>query len=187
MQSGHIVTMIDACLERLQAARQLLSSLRDTPVVEDLLRSSAARTTKTTKKVRPAIATKKKRRDELTASLFDPPSVPVVTAPAPVLAEPIHRNPVVVAPVTAAVLPQPIASVPKVRTAEPRRRKPEAPVRGLAVNVPTGPVFIPASQVRKEVADKKTGSLAERTAKQADSMPLTAEMLAQRWIQSADL
>jgi len=191
MQHGHIVDMIDACLERLHAARRLLTPSRGSLAIEDLLHVSANNRAETKKKVRPAIGIKKKRRDELTASLFSeaPEPAAAIPVPSPIVPAPV-RLVAVAAPVVKVVVKQSTASTPRKPSAEPRvvvaapRKKALAPASALVHHVPAQPVFIPAAQVRKE----HTQTQAVKTAaKQPEAMPLTAELLARRWIQSADL
>ncbi len=179
--------MIDSCLERLHAARRLLSTHARSSVVEDLLQATEARIAKTKKKVRPQISTKKKRRDELTTSLFAP--TPELEAATP---EPTPNVEVVQdAPAQEAIAKQPdVVAAPRprlvARATPTPRRKPAPQISALVGHVPSGPVFIPAAQMREKEAQKQAASLAERTSsREAESTPLTAELLAQRWIQSA--
>jgi hypothetical protein len=182
MQYGHIVAMIDACLERLQAARKLLSTPSHNAVAEALLKTSQDHVA-TTKKVRPAIGIKKVRKEELIASLFDlPPAVepapvqPVVQAAIPTVTRVVSSRE------AAATAQRPVAEI---QIAMPALRRKHTPLPSALVSpVPTGPVFIPAAQVR-ENTQKRVEAKVERTpAAKAAASPLTAEMLAKRWLQS---
>ncbi|SFS02764.1 hypothetical protein SAMN05421771_0709 [Granulicella pectinivorans] len=191
MQYGHIIAMIDACLERLHAARKLLSTPYHNAVVEVLHQTSKDQVVKT-KKVRPAIRIKKKRV-ELTPSLFT--STPEIEAAA-ALPEAPEASPmpvVVEAPVVAvtkvsasrAVVATAQRAVAEIQTAIPALRRKHVPLPSALVSpVPTGPVFIPAAQVRENTQKRAEAKVEQAPATKAASAPLTAEMLAKRWLQS---
>lgn len=196
MLHGHIVDMIDACLERLHTARRLLTPSRGSLAIEDLLKVSTNKSVETKKKVRPAIRIKKTRRDELTPNLFSEAPGPVAEASVPTpkthsvkassVAQHVAEAPwvekVVVQQTVVVAAPKAVAEDRAV-VAAPRKKTPP-PASALVHHVPAQPVFIPASQVRKEYTQTKAEKAA---ASQPAAAPLTAEMLARRWIQSADL
>jgi hypothetical protein len=82
------------------------------------------------------------------------------------------------------VTPASKSSAPRVRRASwprPVVAKPKpisSAITPLGGAVPTGPVFIPVAQVRQEKSQRTPEPAA------AAPTPLTAELLAQRWIQS---
>jgi hypothetical protein len=184
MEHSHIVAMIDSCLERLHAARRLLSTHSRKSAVEDLLEATEARIAQTKKKVRPKISTKRKRRDELTASLFAQHAEDVATTPEP----PPQAIALQAAPVADVVSKQAVVAAPRRRLAARQpstpvpRKKASPPVSALVGHVPAGPVFIPAAQVPQDRPKSRVESTPPR---HSESVPLTAELLAQRWIQNA--
>jgi hypothetical protein len=86
-----------------------------------------------------------------------------------------------------------MATVPpvvKVRTHRKRRALSKLSVTPLATPlggpVPMGPIFIPAEQIRQKQSRSRQGSVTERGAGGPPAVvPLTAELLTQRWIQGS--
>lgn len=188
MNHNHIVAMIDACLERLHAARRLLSNQKQSSVVDELLQSTDARMAPAKKKARPAIRNKKKQRDELTPELFAPN--PATGNPAPQIFTPAAE--VRAVPTVEVVPKQIIVAAPRKRsmarsmarppTPPAPHRKAAIPQSALVGHVPSGPVFIPAAQIPQERAKSRIENASTNL---PEAAPLTAELLAQRWIQSA--
>jgi len=195
MQYGHIVAMIDACLERLQAARKLLGTPYHHAVVEALHETSKTSKDQVvkTKKVRPAIRLKK-NKVELTPSLFA--SIPEIEAiavppraPEPAPMQRVAETPVAVVTkkvaASRAVVATAQRAVAEIQTALPALRRKHTPLPSALVSpVPTGPVFIPAAQVRENTQKRAEAKVEQAPATRAASAPLTAEMLAKRWLQS---
>jgi hypothetical protein len=82
-----------------------------------------------------------------------------------------------------------IPPLAKVRTQRKRRALGKLSVTSLATPlggfVPTGPIFIPAGLIRQKQSQSGQESVMERCASsQPATVPLTAELLTQRWIQS---
>jgi hypothetical protein len=81
----------------------------------------------------------------------------------------------------------PIPLVARVQTQRKRRALSKLTVTPLATPlgglVPTGPIFIPADQIRQKQSQSRQESVMERGASGPSAIvPLTAELLTQRWI-----
>jgi len=83
----------------------------------------------------------------------------------------------------------PIPLVARVPTKRKRRALSKLSVTPLATPlgglVPTGPIFIPADQIRQKQSQSRQESVMERGASSPSAIvPLTAELLTRRWIRS---
>ena len=74
-------------------------------------------------------------------------------------------------------------STPKAAAKSPAKAPAEATATALGGMVPAGPVFVPAEQIRLAQAQREQAQATEQKAEdRAAAAPLTAEMLAQKWL-----
>lgn len=153
MQFPHLLTLIDAELERLHEARSLLASLQHAPDPEAQMRFLAS------------------------AAVFEPEIEPAVAAerepvtPAPRSAEEVRA-------MGQSVPRRP----PRTRAARPKPPAP-AETRALGRPMQHGPIFVPAGRIQRApgTAPKVTGARGAGQAL-PEEMP-TAETLSRRWLQ----
>jgi hypothetical protein len=216
MQYAHILTLIDADLERLKKARILLTTpdsppkgtqkRAPNPPFRSKTLSTAARQKPAApalqidehevsqrKKARPAIRWKKPAASKLGAARLAKAPAPAASESALVLDDRIRQE----QPQgqRAQVVEEGVfgpATVPLGAGVQIRRKKrapskssvtpPATPLGGI---VPTGPIFIPAELIRQKQSQSRQESVMERGASGPPAIvPLTAELLTQRWIQS---
>jgi hypothetical protein len=207
MPYDHIVAQIDAYMERLVAARLLLTTL-DTSMrkvkvsalissVRSEMRKAPAPALRSreleaslSRKTKAAVSKKPgaKARSSAQLEIF---ATPAASEPAMIPDKLIGRES---AQPAEKILPAAAPTVRrrKIRALQPLQKRPVAnksvvagPATALGGLVPTGPVFIPAKQIRNEESLRQQKAVAERDQSGSSaSAPLTAELLAQRWIQS---
>jgi hypothetical protein len=167
MEHARILALIDAEVERLQKARQLIASSFFTP--------EKPRKRKSPRLVAPA-AVEIARVKELPAA---PPVAPPVAPPAP----PVASVTAPVAPVERTVVRRRRA-VNVTRRAKPPVSKPAtaASERPLSGAVPAAPVFVSAQQMRDIDAQKQAQQAEQSLSGPASKESLTPELLAQRWL-----
>jgi hypothetical protein len=203
MQYVHILALIDADLERLKKVRLLLTTL-DTPPKGTQkraryppVRSKTLRTeheVSQRKNARPAMRLKKPAVSNLGAASLAKAPAPAASESALVLDDQIRqehpqgqRAQVVEESAFGQIAPSPL--VARVQTQRKRRALSKLSVTPLATPlgglVPTGPIFIPADQIRQKQSQSRQESVMERGASGPSAIvPLTAELLTQRWIRS---
>jgi len=212
MQYVHILALIDADLERLKKVRLLLTTL-DTPPKGTQKRAPnppvRSKTLKTAERQKPAapalqideheVSQRKKARPEMRLKkpmVSNLGAARLAKAPAPAASE----SALVLDDQIRQEQPQgqraqafgQIATTPlvaRVQTQRKRRALSKLSVTPLATPlgglVPTGPIFIPAELIRQKQSQSRQESVMERGASGPPAIvPLTAELLTQRWIQS---
>jgi hypothetical protein len=188
----HILEMVDEYLDRLMQARQLLLSLERQPgTVETVANSSGLRVPKgekTQAKQRKSI----KSKESSARTQRRAPEVRFVqkelfaAVPEAALLPEEQREMLKVEEEAMRVLPEVFTpSVEMEVVAEPkretRRRRPTPMPRALGGMVSAAPVFIPAAKVREERIQKAEAGMKEERA--VEEMPVTVELLTQRWVQ----
>ncbi len=211
MRYLYLLSLIDADLERLGMARKLLLTFQ-TPkrrTIEKVVRLRTSVPGSRTKVISaPALRTKKQRtlrrgRDqvqvlapvdqEMRVSTFAPEpsnetSSPVAVRASSELEETISPESVGAdtvfreqgAPYEKADPPSPQRKL--TLRPLPARRRSTPPQTALNTPAPARPVFVTAEQIRREQVQKQTGLEAERVGFNLAAVPLTAELLTQRWI-----
>ena len=167
MEYARILALIDAEVERLQKARQLIASSFFTPEKPGKRKSL---------RPVPRAAVEVTRVKELPAA---PPVAPPVAPPAP----PVASATAPVAPVkTTAVRRKRAVNV--TRRAKPPVSKPATAAfeRPLSGAVPAAPVFVSAQQMREIDAQKQAQQAEQNLPGPASKESLTPELLAQRWL-----
>jgi hypothetical protein len=215
MQYVHILALIDADLERLKKVRLLLTTLDTPPkgtqkrTWNPPVRSETLRTAEGQKPAAPAPRIDEhevsQRKNARPAMRLKKPAVSnlraasLAKAPAPAASESAlvleirqehpqgQRAQVVEESAFGRIVPTP--RVARVQTQRKRRSPSKLSVTPLATPlgglVPTGPIFIPAEQIRQKQSQSRQESVMERGASgPSATVSLTAELLTQRWIQS---
>jgi hypothetical protein len=215
MRYAHILSLIDADLERLKKARILLTT-PDTPPKGTQKRApnppvrsktlSAAERQKPaapalqidvhevsqSNKARPSIRLKK-------PAVSNPGAAPLAKAPAPAASESVlvlddqirqEQPQGQRAQVVGESAVGQIAAIPLAARVQPQRKRralskppvtpPATPLGGV---VPTGPIFIPAEQIRqKQSQSRQEPEMEGGSSGPPATVPLTAELLKLRWI-----
>jgi hypothetical protein len=213
MQYVHILALIDAELERLKEVRLLLTTLdappkgsqKRTPIPP--VRSKTLRMAERRKPTAPALQIDKREVSQpqktTPATRLKKPAVsdsgaarlakvppPAASESALVLDDKIRQGRAPMVEEGALSQMAPIASVVRVRTHRKRRALSKLSVMPLATPlggpVPTEPIFIPAELIRQKQSRSRQESVTERGAGGPPAaVPLTAELLTQRWIQGS--
>lgn len=210
MRYAHILALIDADLDLLQTARQLLAPPQISPneartrVPRPSRRSKLASVAKKLRPVdSPSMAERKdpipRRKNApvnapfaLSATPFTQAATPVSskTAPAPdqpSVPEPRSQETGLIAEESASNPPGAVPHKPIVRPQRGRMLPLQPSVSpiptALRALVPVRPVFIPVEQIQKEQSEKDRDAGIERSRNaEISTVPLTAESLAESWI-----
>jgi len=216
MQSAHIIALIDAYLDRLIKARLILTT-PDSSQGENqqatkppLPLSGRRRVAERDKQPAPVSHLKKNRVSPRRRAKATGPeklateNKPTAHRDVSVMSMPAEPNPIREnshtrrpqdqgAPVEKDVASTQIAMAPSPRKVPASRKKSARSkpaltpgAKALGGLVPAGPIFIPAKQIRSEESQRQNGSVKGRDAF-GSSVPLTAKLLAQRWMQSSIL
>jgi hypothetical protein len=174
MEYARILALIDAEVERLQKARQLIASSFFTP--EKPGKRQSLRPV-------PRAAVEVTRVKELPAAPQVAPPVVASVSPAAAPLAPPAAAVAPVAPVETTVVRRKRA-VNVTRRAKPPVSKPatagfERPLSGA---VPAAPVFVSAQQMREIDAQKQAQQAEQNLPGPASKESLTPELLAQRWL-----
>ncbi len=114
--------------------------------------------------------------------------IPVMQAVSSAPAEPqqnLSAKAEAIAPAPVAIKPMQVRAHLQRAIRVVKRRSPIASSSALVGAVPAGPVFISADKVRQQKSERQPEVTKSRNASEAQAAkPLTAELLAQRWIQS---
>lgn len=164
MRYSNVVALVDSYLERLSAARELLAqsswsmeSIENPPGEKKTRTPSVAQAAAVVEEVQEPLQSEAVA--ESLAVMDGAPVVPREQAPTRVPARP-RRN------------------------ASPRKAAEPAVKTALSGSVPTGPVFVPANQVRVEETTRADGQVKQPELFEEEP-PLTVESLSRRWLQSA--
>jgi hypothetical protein len=203
MQYVHILNLIDAYLDRLTEARRVLLTLDGPSKRTQQRRSQTPAATKTLKaagrekpaapmlEVRPprrkkatpaTIPKQTESKLALVSSVKTPDAIPEASLVVGLLLAETRQSGTEQKPL------EPIANIRRVkavtrRERTTRRKAIDTPLtRALGGTVSTAPVFIPAAQIRQERIEAETKRV-DPGASAADVVPLTAELLTQRWVQ----
>lgn len=213
MQYIHILNLIDDNLDRLTKARQLLLPLDGLPtsapkrVIQPAARKKARTKAGREKPATPPLqisprqSKKKANSTSIESVASKPPVIRRNKTPDPVLAPPLIQNQLFSQEQLEGTHPEPVVQgvssatgVPTVGKAPTRRNRSKrnrAPVAvALSGNVSAAPVFIPAGQIRQERSQRGAASGTKHEVGGPDGptaavpvAPLTAELLARRWLQ----
>jgi hypothetical protein len=204
MQFPHIIELIDEYLYRLIEVRRLLADLdfpddnRKAPAVAPS--RSAQLKSKVTRRLagspiirasRPRFVPRKTRKPLVqtlkTESLIETSTLPreatlaAVSTAAPALQrEPENQN----AEQRAMVRPR--ANLPSKKIVAPLKSSVKTSVLALGGTIPTGPIVVSAQQIRIEHSLRQQEATVRRgSSSSSNTIPLTAELLTQRWIQGS--
>jgi len=205
LQSSHIVELIDEYLDRLIEARRLLLGLNPQPAKKKAPAVTARRAARLKSKTTsgPAVgplnrasrpkSSPRKARERLvqrleTENKIEKPTesreaalTEVLVAPAVTLIqrEPDNQN------AGPSVIVHPRKNVPSKRRAVPLTSV-KTSTLALGGAIPTGPVVVSAQQIRIEHSSRQqVATIRQDPISSSNTIPLTAELLTQRWIQGS--
>ncbi len=207
MQFSHIVDLIDAYLERLIEARRLLAdfAISDTqkksttitsahiattnPVVGNRLRAPMRQNAKLKLQTQEAFKgeVKKPKTESTRVSLQQDRGASLAAAlelqPIPVKPRELEIQSIE----KSAKSEIKTRAISRTRKPSPRKPAPKDPVKSGALalggNIPTGPIVVQADQIRHEQSLRQRASETKASDPSSIDVPLTAELLAQRWTQ----
>jgi RNase P/RNase MRP subunit p29 len=197
MQYANIISLIDAYMERLLKARRILTEL-DLPVSRrELLTPIANRTarSKSTKRRNTLRKTTKSAIQKQYAERVSIASTDERNA-SPNAVSGYHQEAIALSKsatqgIEGRVSKETISTLRSRRT-QPSQKKPVAqkpPLKPVAMalsgNIPTGPIVVQAEQIRYEqsLRQRETAMKTKGLFTTAGDVPLTAELLAKRWMQ----
>ncbi|RZU38900.1 hypothetical protein BDD14_0206 [Edaphobacter modestus] len=200
MQNANIISLIDAHVERLLKVRRILAELNlplsrrkvVTPTPNRTAQSKSAKRGNASRKTSKSTVRKPYTERMSVAPTEDRSASP--TAVSGFQRDAIAPN----KPITQAIEKSVLSGTTPVAcslTTQPSRKKPvtqKPSVRSgtfaLGGNIPSGPIVVPAEQIRYEQSlRQRESAIKERDPFQIPSdVPLTAELLAQRWMQGAN-
>lgn len=196
MQYANIISLIDAHVERLFEVRRILTELNlplsrrkvVTPTPNRTAQSKSAKRGNVHRKT-----SKSKVRKPYAERMSVAPTEDRSASPTAVSA--LQRDAKAPNEPTSQAIEKSVSSgaipVARSRTTQPSREKPviqKPPVKSgtlaLGGNIPTGPIVVPAEQIRYEQSLKQRESAmkARGSFQTPSDVPLTAELLAQRWM-----
>jgi hypothetical protein len=200
MRYANIISLIDAHVERLVEVRRILTELNlplsrrkvVTPTPNRTAQSKSGKRGNAHRKTSKSTVRKPDAERMSVAPTEDPSASPTAVsghqrdaiAPSEPTTQAIEKS------VSSGTIP-----VARFRTTQPFREKPviqKPPVKSgtlaLGGNIPTGPIAVPAEQIRYEQSLKQRESAirARGSFQTPRDVPLTAELLAQRWMQGAN-